>query len=98
MKFHKPARFTLTAVAVLAIPLIAAATGCNAADSACPNLRADLVAIRSAHRDPDAIGSLDATAPPINLDRYRHGNGRNYRILNVTDRDGGNRAEQKIQH
>jgi hypothetical protein len=70
---HQPApshRCTRTTIAALALGLVTAATlGCNASQD--QNLRTNLAALRAAHADPDAIGSLDATAPPTNLDDYR---------------------------
>jgi hypothetical protein len=45
------------------------AVGCDSANQ--PDLRADLAAIHSAHGDPEAIGTLDATAPPPDLNAYR---------------------------
>jgi hypothetical protein len=57
--------------AIVLVLTTAAMTGCSA-DSKDRTLRADLQAIRSIHGDPDAIGSLDATAPPADLAQYRH--------------------------
>jgi hypothetical protein len=85
MKAHKTASFgrvSSAALAAIAISLVAAATtGCNATGSDNPSLRNDLAAIRTAHGDPDSIGSLDATAPPPNLDTYRRSAGPAYRTV-----------------
>jgi len=59
------------APALVLVFAAAAITGCSAGSKDRP-LRADLQAIHSIHGDPDAIGSLDATAPPADLTQYRH--------------------------
>ncbi len=45
--------------------------GCNSANEPDRSMSADLAAIRIAHSDANDIGSLDATAPPANLNDYR---------------------------
>jgi hypothetical protein len=87
MHVHQPAsfdRFARTAVAALAISLMtSAATGCNAGDGGDPNLRSDLASIRNVHGNPDAIGSLDPSATPANLDAYQHAKGAGYRTVSA---------------
>jgi hypothetical protein len=68
----QPHSISRIAFAALALTLIAAPIiGCDSYPQPDHNLRADLAAIRTSHGDPDAIGSLDETAPPSNLNDYR---------------------------
>ena len=66
---HSISRFVFAGflLALAAAPTI----GCDPANQPDHSLRADLAAIHSAHEDPDDIGSLDATAPPPDLNQYR---------------------------
>ncbi len=68
--FHAVRR--LAAVAVILGIVCVPALGCdsNSEDQPDHSLRADVAAIRSIHGDPDAIGTLDATAPPSDLSAY----------------------------
>ena len=67
--FRSLSRITLAAIV---LGLGAAPTlGCDSANEPDHSLRADVAAIRGAHGDPDAIGALDATAPPPDLNEYR---------------------------
>jgi hypothetical protein len=66
---HSISRFVSAGflLALTAAPTI----GCGSVKQPDHSLRADLAAIHSAHDDADAIGSLDATAPPPDLNQYR---------------------------
>jgi hypothetical protein len=45
--------------------------GCGSGSQSKQSLRAELATLRTAHGDPDSIGTLDATAPPPDLNEYR---------------------------
>ena len=63
-------RRPLFATSILA--LVAGPTlGCDSSIRPDHTLRADLSAIRAIHGDPEAIGALDSTAPPADLNDYR---------------------------
>jgi hypothetical protein len=59
--------FAASTTALAAFPAI----GCDSVNQPDRNLRAGAAAIRSLHGDADAIGALDATAPPADLNDYR---------------------------
>jgi hypothetical protein len=91
MRLCKPnpvAQSTAARVAAAALTLIAAATlGCSASadPSSNPDLRSDLAAIRAVHGDSEAIGSLDASAQPLDLNRYHRTAPRpTYRTVSTT--------------
>jgi hypothetical protein len=62
-------RIALTTVLLAAT--LAPAIGCASGEQPNRSLRADLAVLRSAKDDPEAIGTLDATAPPPDLNEYR---------------------------
>lgn len=66
---HIISRFVFATL--MLVPIAAPTIGCGSVKQPDHSLRADLAAIHSAHDDADAIGSLDATAPPPDLNQYR---------------------------
>jgi hypothetical protein len=62
---------SLAALGILALAIIPA-LGCDSAPQPDHSLRDNLAAFHAAHSDPNDIGSLDATAPPSDLNAYRN--------------------------
>ncbi len=78
--------FRKSAFALVATALVASTFGCSASQG--HSLRSDLAVLRSAHNDPDDIGSIDATTtPPADLDQYRRANNSAlYQTVSATNR------------
>ena len=80
MQANHHARFPRRAVATLLSLATVATLGCSTAQSY--SLRDNLATIHVQH-DADDIGAIDGTAPPTNLDDYRHANAARYQTTAI---------------
>ncbi len=80
MHANLQAGLTRLAAATLLSFAAAATLGCSAARGY--SLRNDLAALHT-QTDADDIGAIDATAPPANLDDYRHARAARYHAVAI---------------